>query len=89
MNAGRDTVGTLPCYPSLAALPAVPDQAIIAVPAESVVSVVKDCIAARVPAALVWAGGFAETGPEGRARQQELEDVCRGTGLKLCGPNCS
>ncbi len=88
VNAGRDVVGTLPCYPSLAALPAVPDQAIIAVPAESVVAVVKDCIAARVPAAVVWAGGFAETGAEGRARQQELEDVCRGTGIKLCGPNC-
>ena len=41
-----------------------------------------------VPAAVVWAGGFAETDAEGRARQRELEDVCRGTGLKLCGPNC-
>ena len=81
-------VGTLPCYPSLAALPAVPDQAIIAVPAESVVPVVEDCLAARVPAAVVWAGGFAETGAEGRARQRELEDACRGTGIKLCGPNC-
>jgi acetyltransferase len=88
VNAGRDAVGTLPCYPSLAALPAVPDQAIIAVPAESVVAVVKDCLAAGVPAAVVWAGGFAETGAEGRARQQELVDVCRGTGLRLCGPNC-
>jgi acyl-CoA synthetase (NDP forming) len=66
----------------------VPDQAVIAVPAKSVVPVVKDCLAARVPAAVVWAGGFAETGAEGRARQRELEDVCRGTGIKLCGPNC-
>jgi acetyltransferase len=88
VNAGRDVVGTLPCYPSLAALPAVPDQAVIAVPAESVVRVVEECIAAGVPAAVVWAGGFAETGAEGRARQRALEDACRGTGLKLCGPNC-
>jgi signal peptide peptidase SppA len=88
VNAGRDVVGGLPCFPGLAALPSVPDQAIIAVPAESVVSVVRDCLAAHVPAAVVWAGGFAETDAEGRARQRELEDVCRGTGLKLCGPNC-
>ncbi len=92
-RSGRSMPGatwsaTLPCYPSLAALPAVPDQAIIAVPAESVVPVVQDCIAAGVPAAVVWAGGFAETDAAGRARQRELEDVCRGTGLKLCGPNC-
>ena len=77
-----------PAFRAWPPLPAVPDQAIIAVPAESVVPVVRDCIAARVPAAVVWAGGFAETDAEGRARQRELEDVCRGTGLKLCGPNC-
>ena len=88
VNAGRDVVGGLRCFPSLAALPAVPDQAIIAVPAESVVGVVQDCLAARVPAAVVWAGGFAETDAEGRARQRALEEVCRGTGFKLCGPNC-
>ena len=27
-------------------------------------------------------------GDEGRARQRELEAVCRDTGVKLCGPNC-
>ncbi len=47
VNAGRDVVGGLRCFPSLAALPAVPDLAIIAVPAESVVAVVRDCLAAR------------------------------------------
>ena len=65
-----------------------PDLAILAVPAESVVDVVQDCVAAGVPAAVVWAGGFAEAGDAGRARQRELEAVCRDSGLKLCGPNC-
>jgi acetate---CoA ligase (ADP-forming) len=87
VNAGRATVAGLPCFPSLAALPGVPDMAIIAVPAESVLGVAKDCITAGVPSAVVWAGGFAEGGEEGRARQRELEAMCRGT-LKLCGPNC-
>src|SRR5213078_5325041 len=36
VNAGRATVAGLPCFPSLAGLPAVPDMAIVAVPAESV-----------------------------------------------------
>ena len=88
INAGRQIVAGLPCYPSLRDLPSVPDLAVLAVPAESVVEVVKDCIAAHVPAAVVWAGGFAEGDDEGKARQRQLEQVCRDGGIKLCGPNC-
>ncbi len=88
VNAGRGEVAGQRCYPSLAALPSMPDLAVIAVPAESVTSIARDCIAARIPAAVVWAGGFAETDDAGRARQRELEAACRGTDIKLCGPNC-
>ena len=88
INPGRAMVGGLPCFPSLRELPSVPDLAILAVPAASIVDVVKDCVAAGVPAAVAWAGGFAETGEDGRARQRQLEEVCRSSGIKLCGPNC-
>jgi acetyltransferase len=88
VNAGRASVAGLSCFPHLTALPAVPDMAIVAVPAESVQDVVQDCIAAEVPSAVVWAGGFAEAGEEGRARQRQLEALCRNSSLKLCGPNC-
>ena len=88
VNSGRDTVGGLPCFPSLRELPGVPDLAIVAVPAESVAGVLRDCVAAGVPAAIAWAGGFAETGAAGRERQREIEAICRDSGLKLCGPNC-
>lgn len=88
VNAGRATVAELPCFPSLTDLPATPDMAIIAVPAESVHDVAQDCIAAGVPSAVVWAGGFAEGDGEGRARQRQLAELCRASSLKLCGPNC-
>ena len=88
INPGRSTVGGLPCFASLRELPAVPDLAIIAVPAEAIVAVVKECVDVGVPAAVAWAGGFAEAGDAGRARQRELEAVCGDSGLKLCGPNC-
>ena len=88
VNAGRGEVGGLRCYPDLAALPAAPDLAVIAVPAESVAAVARDCIAHGVKAAVVWAGGFAEGDEQGRARQRELEDAVRGSGMLLCGPNC-
>jgi acyl-CoA synthetase (NDP forming) len=88
VNAGRPVVGGLPCFPHLRALPSLPDLVIVAVPAETVTEIVEDCIAVGIPAAIVWAGGFAEVDESGRARQKQLEDICRGTGLKLCGPNC-
>ena len=61
-------------FRNLRALPSPPDLAIVAVPAASVPAVIQDCIAAGVPAAVVWAGGFAEGDDAGRARQRELED---------------
>ena len=88
VNTGRATVAGRPCFASLNDLPTIPDLAIAATPAESVIAVVRDCIAAGIPAAIVWAGGFAEVDNAGRARQRELEEACRGTALKLCGPNC-
>jgi acetyltransferase len=88
VNAGRSVVAGLPCFAHLRALPSRPDLVIVAVPAETVTEVVADCIAIGSPGAIVWAGGFAEVDDEGRARQRQLEDLCRGTSLKLCGPNC-
>lgn len=88
VNAGRSEVAGLPCFPSISVLPSVPDLVIVAVPAEAVEDVIRDCIAVGVPSAIVWSGGFAEAGPEGRERQDRLEALCKGTNLKLCGPNC-
>ena len=42
----------------------------------------------RVQAAVVFDGGFAEAGEEGRRRQEELVAICRSAGIALCGPNC-
>ena len=39
-------------------------------------------------ALVVLTAGFAEVGPEGRARQDELLAVCRASGMRMVGPNC-
>ena len=54
----------------------------------SATKVVRECAELGVPAAVVWAGGFAEAGAEGMSRQRTLAAICRETGIKLCGPNC-
>ena len=65
-----------------------PDLAILAIPAAAVGGAVRECSAAGIKAAIVWAGGFLEGGSEGLARQQELIAICRETDFSVLGPNC-
>ena len=88
VNPRRDRVAGLPCYPAPQALPEPADLALLAVPAAAVVEVVRACAAAGIGHGIVWAGGFAEIGGEGRARQDALVELCRRPALRLCGPNC-
>lgn len=88
VNIGRTEVHGLPCFPSIAETPGIPDLAILAVPAEAVAGLVRECGNAGVRAVVVWAGGFAEVGDEGLERQRELSAACKDAGVMLCGPNC-
>ncbi len=89
VNTRYDRLGDLPCHPSVSALPEAPDLAVVAAPLEAVEGVVRDCVAAGVGAAVIYAAGFAETGrPERIALQSRVADVAREGGLRLVGPNC-
>jgi acyl-CoA synthetase (NDP forming)/RimJ/RimL family protein N-acetyltransferase len=63
------------------------DLAVIAVPAEAVEAVISDCAAAGVRGLVVVSGGFAETGDEGRRRQESLVRRARSLGMRVVGPN--
>lgn len=79
---GRDTV------PSLDALDHTPDLAVLLTPAGACADALRDCAAHGIAAAFVVASGFSEEGTdEGRARQEELAQVARETGIALSGPN--
>jgi acetate---CoA ligase (ADP-forming) len=88
VNKKADVVQSLPAYHSLGEVPARVDLAVLAVPADEVVSVARECAAAGVRSLLVISAGFAEVGAEGANRQGELMAVCRDAGMRLVGPNC-
>ncbi|WP_082310347.1 bifunctional GNAT family N-acetyltransferase/acetate--CoA ligase family protein [Nonomuraea sp. SBT364] len=75
-------------YPSVSAIDDEVDLAIVAVPAESVLDVVKECAEKGVHGLVVVSSGFGETGSRGRARQDELARIARSYGLRVVGPNC-
>jgi len=72
VNPKADMVLNAKCYPTLSALPETPELVLVVVPTEIINSVIDDCAASGARAAIVITAGFAETGAEGRARQQEL-----------------
>ncbi len=88
VNPRRETVAGLPCFPRPASLPGPADLAILAVGADAIVDLIRECAEAGIVHGIAWAGGFAEVGGDGIARQRALVDACRATGFKLCGPNC-
>jgi acyl-CoA synthetase (NDP forming)/RimJ/RimL family protein N-acetyltransferase len=75
-------------FPSFAALPGRVDLAIVAVPAEVALDVVRDAASAGVGGVVVVSSGFGEMGERGRELQHELLRTVREAGIRLVGPNC-
>jgi len=88
VNPGYRTLGGLTCYPSLEDLPGEVDLVLMLVSATEVVRLLPAVAAAGAKAAVVFASGFAETGPDGQALQDELVRQARLHGVRLLGPNC-
>ena len=87
INPQRAEVQGERAWPSLAALPAAPDLAIVAVAGEQAVRAVDDCAALGVAAAIVISAGFSETGEAGRALQEAMTARARAAGMRIVGPN--
>ncbi|GII65026.1 GNAT family N-acetyltransferase [Sphaerisporangium krabiense] len=75
-------------YKNVSAIDGDVDLAVVAVPADAVLDVVEECARKGVKGLVVVSSGFGETGPEGRARQDELVRIARAYGLRVVGPNC-
>ena len=73
VNPRVSRIGEHQCYPDVRSLPEAPDVALILVGSSRVVDVVRDLAAIGTGAAIVLAGGFGESGPEGLRRQQALK----------------
>jgi predicted CoA-binding protein len=88
VNRAGGAVQGVKAYTSVAEIPDRVELAVIAVPAEYVIGVARECAASGIRALVVVSAGFAEEGDEGRARQDELVAICRQAGMRLVGPNC-
>lgn len=76
-----------PVWPSVTSLPEPVDLAVLTTPAATVPSLVRECVAKGVGAVIPIAGGFGETGEEGRKLEAEIKEAIRGTRTRVLGPN--
>lgn len=74
-------------YDSVVNIPGLVDLAVIAVSAPQVPAVIRQCAQKGVRAAVVVAGGFAETGEGGSELEANLVKVAREGGIRFIGPN--
>ena len=75
-------------HTSIADLPDPVDLAIILIPAEGVLAVLKECAARGIHAVIVASGGFKETGMHGMDMEASLMQIATQYGIRILGPNC-
>ena len=88
VHLSAPTVFGLPAARSLSHLDETPDAVLVGLPAEAAAGVVAEAGSLGIRGAVVLASGFAETGADGRARQDGLAAAAQSHGMALCGPNC-
>jgi acyl-CoA synthetase (NDP forming) len=76
------------CYPSVLDLPEPPDVVALCVSYTRILENFRALADKGARGAVIFDGGFAERGEEGRKLQAELVGICREAGISLAGPNC-
>ena len=88
INPNYSTVSGRRCYSSIAELPEAPDLALFCVGHARVLDAYLAAAERGVKGAVIYDGGFAERGEEGRKLQTQIVGIRRDAGIALCGPNC-
>ncbi|MBZ5516134.1 MAG: bifunctional acetate--CoA ligase family protein/GNAT family N-acetyltransferase [Acidobacteriia bacterium] len=88
VNPKRSHVLGVKAYPNIRAVPEQIDLAVVVTPAVAVPNVIRDCVDAKVKAAIVISAGFKELGPEGAKLEQEILTEARRGKIRIIGPNC-
>lgn len=86
VNARGGAIGGRPFLRSLDEAPAAIDVALIVRPAPECPALVAEVAARRIPFAIVYAAGFAESGAAGERLQAEMLQAAAGS-TRLVGPN--
>ena len=88
INPFADELLGLKCFKSIKDVREKIDMAVICVPANAVLNVVRECTAKKIKAAVIISSGFGETGKPGRQLQDKIMQAARKGKMRIVGPNC-
>ena len=88
VNPKGEVILGLPSARSAGEIPEGTDLAVVIIPAKLVPPTILQLGERKVRSAIVITGGFAESGEEGAALQEEMVRNARRCGIRLIGPNC-
>lgn len=88
VNPRLSDIFGLRVYPSIEAIPARVDMAIIVVQPHLVPSILRECAQKRIKGAVILSGGFEESGMESGAKlQEEITAIADKARINIIGPN--
>jgi len=88
VNPKGETILGIPSRKSAGELPEGVDLAVVIIPAKLVPGTMRELGARKTKSAIVITGGFAESGPQGAALQEEMTRAASEAGIRVIGPNC-
>ncbi|MCB0550793.1 MAG: bifunctional acetate--CoA ligase family protein/GNAT family N-acetyltransferase [Phaeodactylibacter sp.] len=88
VNLNEHSIQGVRCYHHVGEIEDEVDLALIATPAESVVSIAKECGQAGVGGVVIISAGFSEIGEQGQALSKEVLNTARRYNMRIIGPNC-
>lgn len=88
VNPKAGKIGGRACYSSIGEINDKIDLALIAIPAQFVYQVVKECCERKVGSIAVISSGFSEVGEEGLQQELKINRLAKDHGVNLLGPNC-
>ncbi|HKI72344.1 MAG TPA: bifunctional acetate--CoA ligase family protein/GNAT family N-acetyltransferase [Verrucomicrobiae bacterium] len=88
VNPKRASVLGIQAFPNIAAVPEKVDLAVIATPAATVPNVIRECVQAGVPGAIIISAGFKECGTSGAELEHQVLGEAKHGPIRVIGPNC-
>ncbi len=78
----------LKAYKSVTSIKEKIDIAVISIPAEKVLDILKECEKAKILLAVILSAGFNEIGGDGTKREEAIKKFLSKAKIRIVGPNC-
>ncbi len=88
VNIKKPEILGVKTYQTVDQIPEPVDLAMIATPAKTVPGVMEECGKAKVKGVIIVSAGFKETGPIGKALEDQVGCIAKKHGIRVIGPNC-